>query len=99
MGGGLEDTLAEIISWVALIVVPIVLVGLFWFVHILPEKYAHKRDHPQKEAIKILCVMSLFFGGLLWPIAFVWAFMKTPRVQVVEAGEVGGSGGEEVSHA
>jgi hypothetical protein len=44
--------------------------------HILPEKIAHKRGHPQLEAIKTLCILSLFFGGLLWPFAFIWAYSK-----------------------
>ena len=45
-------------------------------VHILPEKIAHKRHHPQFEAIRTLCLLSLVFGGLLWPIAWIWAYSK-----------------------
>ena len=45
-------------------------------VHVLPEKIAHKRHHPQLEAIKTLCLLSLVFGGLLWPIAWLWAYTK-----------------------
>jgi hypothetical protein len=86
LGAGFEDTLADIIAWVAVIIVPVILIGAFWMVHILPEKFAHKRHHPQTDAIKVLCLMSLFFGGLLWPIAFVWAFMKPVRLQVEPIG-------------
>ena len=50
--------------------------SLFWMVHILPEKIAHKRHHPQFEAIRTLCLLSLVFGGLLWPIAWLWAYSK-----------------------
>ena len=42
----------------------------------MPEKIAHKRHHPQLEAIKTLCLLSLVFGGLLWPIAWLWAYTK-----------------------
>lgn len=63
--GGLEDTLADILSVVVLLFVPIGGVWLFWRVHVLPELAAEKRHHPQKEAIKVLCLMSLLFGGLL----------------------------------
>jgi hypothetical protein len=49
---------------------------LFWLVHILPEKIAHKRHHPQRDAIQVLCLLSLVFGGLLWPIAWLWAYTK-----------------------
>jgi CBS domain containing-hemolysin-like protein len=70
------DQVAEIVSWVALIVAPIVLIGVFWMVHILPEKIAEKRKHPQAKAIQTLCLLSLFFGGILWPLAWLWAYSK-----------------------
>ena len=44
--------------------------------HILPEQIAHKRNHPQFEAIRTLCLLSLVFGGLLWPFAWIWAYSK-----------------------
>jgi hypothetical protein len=71
-----EDTLATIIALFVIFVVPIVLIVLFWMVHILPEKIAHRRHHPQFEAIRTLCLLSLVFGGLLWPIAWIWAYTK-----------------------
>ena len=71
-----EDTLATWIALFVIFVVPVVLIALFWMVHILPEKIAHKRHHPQFEAIRTLCLLSLVFGGLLWPIAWLWAYSK-----------------------
>lgn len=70
------DTVANVISWLALIVAPITLITIFWLVHIMPEKIAEKRKHPQAKAIQVLCLLSLAFGGLLWPIAFIWAYSK-----------------------
>lgn len=67
---------ANVIALVVIIVVPIVVIVLFWMVHVLPEKIAHKRHHPQQEAIQVLCLLSLFFGGLLWPFAWLWAYTK-----------------------
>jgi hypothetical protein len=49
---------------------------VFWLVHILPEKIAEQRHHPQKSAINTLCLLSLFFGGLLWPLAWIWAYSR-----------------------
>jgi CBS domain containing-hemolysin-like protein len=72
----LMDTAAFYLAWFVLIVMPIVGIALFWLVHILPEKIAHKRHHPQKDAIQTLCLLSLVFGGLLWPIAWLWAYTK-----------------------
>ena len=71
-----EDKLATFIAIFVLFVVPVVLITLFWMVHILPEKIAHKRHHPQFEAIRTLCLLSLVFGGLLWPLAWIWAYSK-----------------------
>jgi Protein of unknown function (DUF3302) len=72
----LEDKLATFIALFVLFVIPVVLIALFWMVHVLPEKIAHKRHHPQFEAIRTLCLLSLVFGGLLWPIAWIWAYSK-----------------------
>jgi hypothetical protein len=72
----LEDKLATFLAIFILFFVPIVLIVLFWMVHILPEKIAHKRHHPQFEAIRTLCLLSLVFGGLLWPLAWIWAYSK-----------------------
>jgi hypothetical protein len=71
-----EDKLATFIALFVIVVVPVVLIVLFWMVHILPEKIAHKRHHPQFEAIRTLCLLSLAFGGLLWPLAWLWAYSK-----------------------
>ena len=72
----LEDKLATFLALFVIFVVPVVLIALFWMVHVLPEKIAHKRHHPQFEAIRTLCLLSLVFGGLLWPIAWIWAYSK-----------------------
>ena len=71
-----EDSLATGLALFVIFVVPVVLIALFWMVHILPEKIAHQRHHPQFEAIRTLCLLSLVFGGLLWPIAWLWAYSK-----------------------
>jgi CBS domain containing-hemolysin-like protein len=70
------DTMANVVAWIVLIVIPIGFLALFWMVHVLPEKIAEKRHHPNKEAIHVLCLLSLVFGGLLWPIAWLWAYTR-----------------------
>jgi CBS domain containing-hemolysin-like protein len=76
VSGDALDTVADWIAIIVLVVVPVVVLVVFWLIHILPEKIAEKRHHPQKEAINTLCVLSLFFGGLLWPIAWLWAYTR-----------------------
>jgi hypothetical protein len=70
------DSIANGISWVVIIIAPIIGIVIFWLVHILPEKIAHRKKHPQTRAIQCLCLLSLVFGGLLWPIAWLWAYSK-----------------------
>lgn len=70
------DSAAMGLAWFIVFAVPIGGIVLFWMVHVLPEKIAHKRHHPQRDAIQVLCLLSLVFGGLLWPIAWLWAYTK-----------------------
>lgn len=76
LSGEALDTAANALAWIVLVIVPIVAITVFWLVHVLPEKIAHKRHHPQRAAIQTLCLLSLVFGGLLWPLAWLWAYTK-----------------------
>jgi len=76
MSPEVEDAVAKYIALFVLFVMPVGAIVLFWMVHVLPEKIAHKRHHPQFEAIRTLCLLSLVFGGLLWPLAWLWAYTK-----------------------
>jgi len=70
------DAVANGLAIFILFAIPIGGIWLFWLIHILPEKVAEKRHHPQKDAIKTLCLLSLLFGGMLWPFAWLWAYTK-----------------------
>jgi hypothetical protein len=74
--GEFVDKMASVLAVFIIIAVPIGAIVLFWLVHVLPEKIAEKRQHPQKDAIHVLCLLSLVFGGLLWPLAWLWAYTK-----------------------
>lgn len=76
VAGHLEDAIADVLVWVVLIMVPILAIWIFWKLHVLPELIAERRHHPQFEAIKALCLLSLVFGGMLWPFAWLWAYTK-----------------------
>jgi hypothetical protein len=97
------DTVAEVIAWVVLVVVPVIGLVVFWLVHILPEKIAEQKHHPQAKAIQTLCLLSLVFGGLLWPLAWLWAYSKPVFYKMAygtdkEGHGHGGVEGEEVDH-
>jgi hypothetical protein len=70
------DTAAMVLAWVVIIVAPLIAIGLFLVVHVLPEKIAEHNHHPQQGAIKTLCFLSLVFGGMLWPFAWLWAYTR-----------------------
>ena len=76
LSGEALDTAADVLAIVVLILVPISAIVVFWLVHILPEIIAERRHHPQKQAITTLCLLSLVFGGMLWPLAWLWAYTK-----------------------
>ncbi len=76
------DQAAEVISWVVLVVSPTIAIALFWIVHVMPEKIAEDKGHPQAKAIQVLCLLSLVFGGLLWPLAWLWAYTKPVLYQM-----------------
>jgi hypothetical protein len=89
------DTVADVLTWVVLIVAPTVGIGVFLLVHILPEKIAEKRQHPQAKAIQTLCLLSLVFGGLLWPLAWLWAYTKPVLYQMAYGTDKAAHGSEE----
>jgi CBS domain containing-hemolysin-like protein len=76
LSGDALDTVANWLSWFIIVVVPIAGIVIFLMIHVLPEKIAEKRHHPHKDSIKTLCILSLFFGGMLWPFAWLWAYTR-----------------------
>jgi CBS domain containing-hemolysin-like protein len=70
------DKVSNALAWVVLVIAPLIGIAVFWIVHVMPEKIAYKRQHPQASAIHTLCLLSLFFGGVLWPLAWLWAYSK-----------------------
>ena len=44
----------------------------------LPGQLARKWGHPQVAAINVASWLGLATGGLLWPLALIWAFL-VPR--------------------
>lgn len=44
----------------------------------LPGQLAHEWGHPQAAAINVASWLGLATGGLLWPLALIWAFL-VPR--------------------
>jgi hypothetical protein len=54
----------------------LIFVGVIVVVNLgkLPGQLAHKWNHPQASAINAMSWVGIATGGLLWPVAFIWAF-------------------------
>jgi len=69
------STFLDYLSLVILIAGLTLVFYAFIYIHDLPYKIAHKRHHPQAEAIHVACWLSLFTLHALWPFVYIWACM------------------------
>jgi Protein of unknown function (DUF3302) len=67
---GVFDAIAFFVIAVLIFVAVIIVVN--WGQ--LPGQLARKWGHPQASAINAMSWIGIATGGLLWPIAFIWAF-------------------------
>ena len=58
----------------------------------LPGAIAHKRQHPQAQAVRVCGWMGLLTGGVLWTLALVWAYLDWPAGAEQTTPEAGGAG-------
>ena len=81
-----------IIALVIQIIIVLCIVAGWVALAVAPGRIAHKRGHPQAEAIKVCGWFGALSLGLLAPVAFVWAY-STPLSAVVrpEAAEPQGT--------
>lgn len=67
----------------------------------LPGQIAHKRGHPQAAAITVAGWLGLVTGGILWPLALIWAFLRPvaagPALGAPQSAPPEGSAGKEVT--
>jgi len=66
----------DIIAFVVFGVLVVAVVVVVATLGSLPGKIARKRGHPQAAAITVAGWLGLAAGGLLWPLALIWAFLK-----------------------
>src|SRR5208283_3997743 len=67
---GVLDAFAFVVFAVLIFVGVVIVVSLGK----LPGQLAQKWGHPQAAAITAMSWIGIATGGLLWPIAFIWAF-------------------------
>jgi len=69
---GVLDAFAFVVFAVLIAVAVIVFVSLGK----LPGQLARKWGHPQAAAINVASWIGMATGGLLWPLALIWAFIN-----------------------
>ena len=69
-----------VVTGIFLVVIIVISVGVLYFnLHSLPERMAHKANHVQAGIIALLCLMALFtHNHLFWIIAILLAFIRIP---------------------
>ena len=67
------DTIALVFVFVVVILIAAIVVAL----GSLPKKIALQRGHPYPDAVGAASWIGLA-TGVLWPLAFVWAFVPAP---------------------
>jgi hypothetical protein len=74
----------------ALIVIGVLIGFVIWLVvklGPLPGNIAKNRGHPQADAIKVLGWIGVITLGLAWPIALIWAYMRSNEQQAEYLGQ------------
>jgi len=86
---GVLDAFAFVVFAVLIAVVVIAFVSLGQ----LPGRLAKKWGHPQASAVNVAGWIGLATGGLLWPLALIWAFITPSGLAASRAKDDLESGG------
>src|SRR5262245_55292770 len=91
----------DIIAFVVFAVLLVAAVVIVVTVGSLPGQIAHKRGHPQAAAITVAGWLGLVTGGLIWPLALIWAFLRPaaagPALSAPQSAPQEDSAGKEVT--
>ncbi|QDU74272.1 Inner membrane protein YiaW [Bremerella volcania] len=80
--------IATLFAWFVIAVLFSVVVAAIVGLGSLPGGIAKQRNHPHADAINAASWIGLALGGILWPIAFVWAFIPFGKSNSTGDGEV-----------
>jgi hypothetical protein len=75
----------DVFALIVLLVLVVSVVGVLLALAILPGRIAQKRGHAHAEAVNVCGWCGLLTGGLLLPLAWIWAFMS-PGAPELESG-------------
>lgn len=61
-------------------------IAVFCIMGWMPGHIARQRNHPWAQAVGVAGWITLIFGFVLWPVAFIWAYVDVPARREREAG-------------
>jgi hypothetical protein len=68
----------DLFAWLVLVVLAVSTIAVICIMGWLPGHIAQTRHHPHAQAVKVAGWITLFFGFVLWPVAFIWAYLDVP---------------------
>jgi vacuolar-type H+-ATPase subunit I/STV1 len=71
-------SLLDLFAAVVLLVAVASGVAILIILGMAPGYVARRRGHPWAQAVSVAGWVTLIFGLVLWPIAFVWAYVDIP---------------------
>jgi Protein of unknown function (DUF3302) len=66
----------DVFALLVLLVLLVAVLAAIGVLGALPGYIARNRNHPQADAINVAGWVGLLFGGVLWPLALIWAYMR-----------------------
>ena len=80
-------TILDIFALIVLAVLLLTVLAVIAVLGILPGKVAERRNHPQTDAVRVAGWIGILAGGIFWPLAFIWAFYRSPIDSAAELRE------------
>lgn len=71
----------DVFAIIVLIIAAASVIVVFILLGISPGHVARRRGHPWAEAVAVAGWVTLVFGFVLWPLAFIWAYVDVPARQ------------------
>jgi hypothetical protein len=81
-----DSTFGILDAFVFLVFAVLLAVGVIIIVSLgqLPGRLARKWGHPQAAAVNAAGWIGVATGGLVWPLAFIWAFIVPSQVSAAK---------------
>jgi hypothetical protein len=77
----------DIFALVVIVVMIAAAIAIVVKVGPMPGNIAKERGHPQADAIAVLGWIGIVTLGLAWPVALVWAYMRSSDMQSAHLAE------------